>query len=107
MNLPFNLLERVSSFSALWPAFGASPRDLERQEATRYKPGGSEVTDDNETILVSRNKVPGDVVDRLLRSDGNIWMPEDNRYWPHPKHLAWHRENIFGQMVAEGSAPWE
>jgi len=65
------------------------------------------VADDNETILVSRNKVPGDVVDRLLRPDGKIWMPEDNRNTPHPENLAWHRENIFGQMVAEGSAPWE
>ncbi|WP_245306218.1 HNH endonuclease [Roseovarius aestuariivivens] len=65
------------------------------------------VAEDNETILVSRNKVPGDVVDRLLSPDGKIWKPEDKRNWPHPANLKWHRENIFGQMAAEGSAPWE
>jgi putative restriction endonuclease len=65
------------------------------------------VADDNKTILVSRNKVPADVTDRLLRPDGEIWMPEDKRNWPHPANLAWHRENIFGQLVAEGPAPWE
>lgn len=65
------------------------------------------VADDNETILVSRNKVPGDVTDRLLRPDGKIWMPKDQRNCPHPANLAWHRENIFGQMVSEGPAPWE
>ena len=65
------------------------------------------VADDNETILVSRNKVPGDVVDRLLGPDGKIRKPEDKRNWPHPANLAWHRENIFGQMAAEGPAPWK
>lgn len=65
------------------------------------------VADDNETILVSRNKVPGDVTDRLLSRDGKIWKPEDKRNWPYPANLAWNRENIFGQMAAEGSAPRE
>jgi len=65
------------------------------------------VADDIEIILVSRNKVPGDVVDRLLRSDGKIWMPEDNTNWPHSANLAWHWESIFGQMAVEGPTPWE
>ncbi|SMC76685.1 hypothetical protein SAMN06295998_1055 [Primorskyibacter flagellatus] len=26
---------------------------------------------------------------------------------PHPANLAWHRENIFGQMASEDLAPWE
>ena len=65
------------------------------------------VADDNGTILVSRNKVPGDVVDRLLGPDGTIRKPEDKRNWPHPANLAWHRENIFGQMASEGPAPWD
>jgi len=64
------------------------------------------VANDGATILVSRNKVPGAVVDRLLRPDRKIWMPEDKRNWPHPANLAWHRENIFGQMPADGPAPW-
>ena len=62
---------------------------------------------DGETILVSRNKVPGAVVDRLLRPNGKIWMPKDRRDWPHPANLAWHRENIFGQLETDGPAPWE
>lgn len=40
------------------------------------------IADDAKTILVSRNKVPGDVVDWLLRPNGKIWMPEDERNWP-------------------------
>jgi putative restriction endonuclease len=63
------------------------------------------VADDNATILVSRNKVPGDVIDRLLHPDGKLWMPEDQRNWPHPANLKWHRENIFGQV--ERAGPWE
>lgn len=46
------------------------------------------VADDGQTILVSRNKVPGDAVERLLRPDGKIWMPEAERNWPHPANLA-------------------
>ena len=65
------------------------------------------VADDSETILVSRNKVPGDVVDRLLRPIGKLWTPENNRVWPHPVNWAWHRENVFGQIAAEGPAPWD
>lgn len=65
------------------------------------------VADDTETILVSRNKVPGDVVSRLLRPDGKLWKPEDKQNWPHPANLKWHRENIFGQMAAGGPAPWD
>lgn len=64
------------------------------------------VANDGETILVSCNKASGAVVDRLLGSEGMIWMPEDERNWPHPANLAWHRENVFGQMAADGPAPW-
>jgi putative restriction endonuclease len=72
-----------------------------------FDPGLISVADDNETILVSRDKVPGDVVDRLSGPDGKIWKPEGKRNWLHPANLAWHRENIFAQMAAAGSAPWK
>ncbi|MCB1357616.1 MAG: HNH endonuclease [Maritimibacter sp.] len=65
------------------------------------------VAHDCETILVSRNKVPGDVVDRLLRPGGKLLRPEDPRNAPHPGNLQWHRENVFGQVSADGPAPWE
>jgi len=64
------------------------------------------VAEDDRTILVSRNKVPGDVVDRLLRPDGRLLYPDDPRDWPHPSNLRWHRENVFGQVSVDEDAPW-
>lgn len=61
---------------------------------------------DDMTILVSRNKVPADVSDRLIRSDRKLCTPADSRDWPHPENLRWHRENIYGQINLEGSLPW-
>lgn len=65
------------------------------------------VAADGETILVSRNKVPGDVVDRLLHPGGKLLRPADPRDAPQPANLQWHRENIFGQVSTDGPAPWE
>ncbi|MCE5972431.1 HNH endonuclease [Sinirhodobacter sp. WL0062] len=64
------------------------------------------VADDNETILISKNKVPGDVVGRLIRPDGKLLRPEDPRHQPHPENLRWHRENVFGQVLSGESSPW-
>ncbi|GGE44369.1 restriction endonuclease [Primorskyibacter flagellatus] len=64
------------------------------------------VADDCETILVSRNKVPGDVVGRLLAPDGKLLKPEDPRNAPHPENLRWHRENVFGQVVSGETLDW-
>ena len=58
------------------------------------------------TILVSRNKVPSEVSDRLIRPDRRLCLPRDRRDWPHPQNLRWHRENIYGQMQVEGPTPW-
>ncbi|MFM1862316.1 MAG: hypothetical protein RLZ26_838 [Pseudomonadota bacterium] len=58
------------------------------------------------TILVSRNKVPGEVIDRLIRPGGTLARPHDPRDWPHPANLRWHRQNVFGQIDLEGPAPW-
>lgn len=57
-------------------------------------------------ILVSRNKVPAEVVDRLIRPQGQLWLPQDKRNWPHPDNLRWHRENIFGQIMGDEPTPW-
>jgi putative restriction endonuclease len=62
---------------------------------------------DDGTILVSRNKVPRDVEDRLLVPDRRLCLPEDPRDHPHPANLRWHRENVFGQVPLEGPQPWE
>jgi putative restriction endonuclease len=59
------------------------------------------------TILVSRNKVPGEVVDRLIVPGGRLCLPADRRDWPHPDNLRWHRENVFGQVSLTGPSPWE
>lgn len=64
------------------------------------------VADDCRTILVSRNKVPGDVVDRLIRPGGELCLPKDPQNTPHPENLRWHRENVFGQIVETGPTPW-
>lgn len=65
------------------------------------------VADDNETILVSRNKVPDEVVSRLLRRDGKLWKPADKANWPSPANLTWHRENVFGQVIGDEPISWE
>lgn len=61
---------------------------------------------EDHTILVSRNKVPGEVVDRLILPGGKLQLPADQRNWPHPENLRWHRENVFGQVLADEPAPW-
>ncbi|KAA2317166.1 HNH endonuclease [Pseudooceanicola sediminis] len=58
------------------------------------------------TILVSRNKVPGDVVARLIMPDRKLSLPADRHNWPHPENLRWHRENIFGQVMTDEAMPW-
>ena len=65
------------------------------------------VADDGETILVSRNKVPGEVVDRLLSPEGKLLKPADWHHSPHPENLRWHRENVFGQAIPHERAPWD
>lgn len=65
------------------------------------------IADDAETILVSRNKVPGDVIDRLLHPGGKLLRPADWRDSPHPQNLRWHRENVFGQALLDQCAPWD
>ena len=65
------------------------------------------VGEDCETILVSHNKVPGDVVERLIAPNGKLHPPVDPRDSPHPENLRWHRENVFGQIMSEEQPPWE
>ncbi|MCE8438453.1 HNH endonuclease [Rhodovulum sulfidophilum] len=64
------------------------------------------VAEDCETVLVSHNKVPGDVVGRLLAPDGKLVRPEDARDAPHSENLRWHRENVFGRSLPGGPAPY-
>ncbi len=61
---------------------------------------------DDDTILVSRNKVPLDVVNRLIVPDGKLRPPMDPHDRPHPANLRWHRENVFGQVELDGPTPW-
>ncbi|WP_424932144.1 HNH endonuclease [Amaricoccus macauensis] len=65
------------------------------------------IAEDRETILVSANKVPADVVNRLISPGGKLISPKDPRDAPHPENLKWHRENVFGTFVPEPGAPWE
>ncbi|NBD30012.1 MAG: HNH endonuclease [Alphaproteobacteria bacterium] len=65
------------------------------------------VANDCETILVSRNKVPGEVMNRLLRPDGKLHKPRDHKDWPSPVNLQWHRENVFGQLQTDKPINWQ
>jgi putative restriction endonuclease len=62
---------------------------------------------DDGSILISRNKVPSEVSDRLVVPSGRLVLPKEERDWPHPENLRWHRENVFGQVSLEGPSPWE
>lgn len=62
--------------------------------------------DRDHAILVSRNKVPSEVVQRLFPESGRLILPKDQRDWPHPANLRWHRENVYGQGREDGPAPW-
>lgn len=62
---------------------------------------------EDHTILVSHNKVPGDVAARLLAPGGRLHLPADARDWPHPANLQWHRENVFGRSLGGEAAPWD
>jgi putative restriction endonuclease len=61
---------------------------------------------EDHSVLVSRNKVPSEVVDRLIRPEGKLLIPKDDRNCPHPENLRWHRENIFGQVMGDEPTPW-
>ncbi|MFZ1814070.1 MAG: HNH endonuclease [Rhizobiaceae bacterium] len=65
------------------------------------------VADDSETILISRNKVPAEIVDRLIRPGGKLLRPKDPHHVPHPQNLHWHRENIFGQAMPDEFSLWD
>lgn len=64
------------------------------------------VAQDCETILVSRNKVPMEVVGRLLAPGCKLFRPKNSKDFPHPENLRWHRENVFGQSLPNEAAPW-
>ncbi|MEF3048251.1 HNH endonuclease [Pseudotabrizicola sp. L79] len=64
------------------------------------------VADDCETILISHNKVPSDVVGRLIAPGGKLLRPENPLNSPHPRNLKWHRENVFGRVLTDEAAPW-
>ena len=62
---------------------------------------------DDHRVLVSRNRVPRIVVDRLIVPSGKLCPPQDPRTPPHPASLQWHRETVFGQGMVAGPQPWK
>jgi len=54
---------------------------------------------DNYEILVSENKVPSEVRQRLISPTGRLHLPKDRRDYPHPDYIRFHRENIFGNVA--------
>ncbi|QUJ76539.1 HNH endonuclease [Sulfitobacter albidus] len=55
---------------------------------------------EDHSILISHNKVPQDVVARLIAPAGRLFLPPDPRHHPHESYLKYHRENVFGQFAA-------
>jgi putative restriction endonuclease len=53
---------------------------------------------EDHSILISHNKVPRDVVERLIVPHGQLFVPDNPRHRPHEAYLKYHREHIFGQM---------
>ena len=50
---------------------------------------------DQHDILVSRHVNDRDSIEGLINRSGKLLAPQDERNWPHPVFLAWHRENRF------------
>jgi putative restriction endonuclease len=50
---------------------------------------------DSHDIVVSRQVNDRDSVDSLINRTGKLIAPQDQRNWPHPVFLAWHRDNVF------------
>lgn len=50
---------------------------------------------DDYDVLVSRHVNDRDSVEGLINRSGKLIGPADQRDWPHPVFLSWHRENIF------------
>lgn len=48
-------------------------------------------------ILISHNKVPRDVANRLIAPEQKLRLPANPRCHPHPDYLRYHREEIFGR----------
>ena len=49
---------------------------------------------DDYQIILSPHGVPGDV-DKLIRADRKLVVPDTPELRPHPTYLRWHRENCF------------
>lgn len=59
---------------------------------------------DDYRLLVSENKVPRDVQDRLFQPSRRLALPADPRLHPHPDFLAHHRVRFGG---GDGSMVWD
>ncbi len=51
--------------------------------------------DEDHSILVAKDKVPADTVERLIIPDRQLLLPDDPRALPHPTYLKYHRERVF------------
>jgi putative restriction endonuclease len=51
---------------------------------------------EDDSILVSHNKVDADTARRLFSPEMRLRAPADPRHRPHSDYLRWHRENRFG-----------
>ena len=50
---------------------------------------------DAHDIVVSRHVNDRDSIEGMVNRSGKLILPQDERNWPHPVFLAWHREHVF------------
>ena len=50
---------------------------------------------DDLSVLISRHVNDRESLDRLLRPNGKAIEPLDPALRPHPRFLAWHRDNVY------------
>ena len=49
---------------------------------------------DDYDILLSPHDVP-DGLDKLIRAERKLILPDNPAWWPHPTYLQWHRRERF------------
>jgi putative restriction endonuclease len=54
---------------------------------------------ENYQILISHNKVSVETVKRLINPGQKLLLPENERHYPHPEYLRYHREEIYGRAA--------
>lgn len=53
------------------------------------------IDEDNQTILIAKDTVASESIERLVTLDRKLILPKLAQHQPHPQFIKWHREHIF------------